>query len=355
MAQDRLRPGEDAKLERYLERAQRAGQRARDLIQQMLTFSRGQRGEPRPLALAPLIEESVKLLGSTLPSSMELHTSVAREVPLVCLDPIQVEQVLMNLCINARDAMAGSGFVEVGLRHAEHHGAICASCRKPVEGPFVEIAVRDTGPGLPPEHLDRVFEPFFTTKEVGKGSGMGLAMVHGIVHEYDGHILVDTAPGAGATFRVLFRPLETAGTSGEYETDPAAASTKGGPVLQGRVLLVDDDEVAGGFMQDLLEEWGLTVAAFRDATQARGHFAQHPEVFDLAILDQTMPRMTGFELAGQMLAIRPDFPIVLYTGYSETLSEERIIDAGIRALVRKPVDTDALCTLLKDLLAEQAS
>lgn len=239
MAQERVAGAADEKLERYLERALRSGRQARDLIQQLLTFSRGQRGAPRPLALAPLVNESVKLLRSTLSSSIEFETAIASALPAVLLDPVQIDQVLMNLCINARDAMDGSGVLRVTLARVRHEAAVCSSCRQPVAGEFVELAVGDTGCGIEPEVIDRMFEPFFTTKEPGKGSGMGLSTVHGIVHEHGGHVLVETAPGAGATFRVLFRPMPEsaqAGPGAGRAAEPGAASWR----LKGRVLVVDD-------------------------------------------------------------------------------------------------------------------
>ncbi|HXV07131.1 MAG TPA: PAS domain S-box protein, partial [Burkholderiales bacterium] len=182
----------DARMGRYLDQAHVASTRARDLIQQMLTFSRGRRGEPRALALPPLVKEAVKLLRSTLPSSIELDTELSVEVPAVLLDPVQVEQVLLNLCINARDAMSGAGQIRVRVGTVDDRGRTCTSCRKPLpSGRLVELSVRDTGSGIRPEVIDRMFEPFFSTKEVGKGSGMGLATVHGIVHEHGGHVIVD--------------------------------------------------------------------------------------------------------------------------------------------------------------------
>ena len=200
LAADRPTAAADSKLERYLEQAQSGVRRARDLIQQMLTFSRGQRGDPRPVALGPLVRESMKLLRSTLPATVEIDTRIARELPAVMLDPVHLEQVLLNLCINARDAMGGSGDIHASAEVVEIAEATCASCHQRVHGRFVELAVKDSGPGISPEVLDRMFEPFFTTKDAGKGSGMGLATVHGIVHEYGGHICVDTALGAGTRF-----------------------------------------------------------------------------------------------------------------------------------------------------------
>ncbi len=164
----------------------------------MLTFSRGRRGEPRPLDLPRATRDALKLIGATLPSSMVMDVDLDTDVPAVIADPVQVEQVLLNLLINARDAMRGTGAVVVRAGIEEHAGVVCASCRKPIDGRFVALAVRDSGSGIAPEVLDRIFDPFYTTKDVGKGSGMGLSMVHGIVHEYGGHVMVETAPSAVA-------------------------------------------------------------------------------------------------------------------------------------------------------------
>ncbi|MFP5507106.1 MAG: PAS domain S-box protein [Gammaproteobacteria bacterium] len=349
LAEERVRAQGDAKLLGYLERAQRSGQRARDLIQQMLTFSRGQRGEPRPLQLAPLIKETVKLLGATLPSSIEIATRLDCDAPRALLDPVQVEQVLMNLCINARDAMQGSGRIEVRLSEVAHDGQSCAGCRQAVAGRYVEICVSDSGPGIPPEVLERMFEPFFSTKEAGKGSGMGLATVHGIVHEHGGHVLVDSAPGQGARFRVLFPPL--AGAAETASANVAAASgARHGPQLAGRVLVVDDDESAGDFMGDLLETWGLTPTVLRESPEALDMLRARPDAFDLVVLDLTMPRMNGLDLARRLRALRADLPLILYSGYSEGVTEAQLRAAGVDARVRKPVDTDELLDILRRLL-----
>lgn len=349
LAEERVRDMGDAKLSGYLERAQRSGQRARDLIQQMLTFSRGQRGEPRPLQLAPLIKETVKLLGATLPSSIEFTTRLDNDAPHALLDPVQVEQVLMNLCINARDAMQGSGRIELRLGAAAHENQTCSSCRQPVSGRYLELRVGDDGPGISPQVLERMFEPFFSTKEVGKGSGMGLATVHGIVHEHGGHVLVDSAPGQGARFRVLFPPLAGAAEAPGAQTETGAGARQG-PALSGRVLVVDDDESAGDFMGDLLATWGLTPTVLHESPAALEMLRARPDAFDLVVLDLTMPRMNGLELARRLRTLRGDLPLILYSGYSEGLSEDQLRAAGVNARVHKPVDTDELLAIVRRLL-----
>ena len=337
----------DPKLGHYLEQAMLSSRRARDLIQQMLTFSRGQRGERRPLDLRRVAAESARLLRSSLPATLELETVTDEAVPLASLDRVQAEQVLLNLCINARDAVGGQGRVRVRVGRSGRRGAVCASCRNRVHGEFVELEVSDDGPGIPPAVMERIFEPFFTTKEVGKGSGMGLATVHGIVHEHGGHVLVESRTGAGATFRVLFPVLRSAGADIEHETLPGYVPAARGTGLRGRVLLVDDEEMVVGFMRELLEGWGLRVTAKANGPDARAAFADEPEGYDLVITDQTMPRLTGLQLAGELMRIRPDVPIIMYTGYADDLTEAQATQAGVSALIRKPVEPAALLAVLK--------
>jgi PAS domain S-box-containing protein len=353
MAQERALGYGDAKLGKYLARAEHSGRRAKELIQQMLTFSRGQRGEPRSLPLEPHLREAVKLLQSSLPSSVEIRTEFAADVPPVLLDPLHVEQVLMNLCINARDAMQGKGTVAISLRVVDCSGRVCTSCHQPVAGEFVELAVRDTGPGIAPEILERMFEPFFSTKQVGKGSGMGLAMVHGIVHESGGHIHVATRAGQGATLAVWFpawRPPTHAAQSRRASPSEAAGAVPMGPGLRGRVLVTEDEASVRELMQDLLTSWGLEVALAANGVEACERFAADPDGFDLVLLDQTMPRMTGLEAAEQVGKLRPAVPILLYTGYGEQVTQAQLAAAGVRALAKKPLDIPRFRRQLEALL-----
>jgi len=348
MAQEWQEAHGDEHLRRYLERAQNSVQRARDLIQQMLTFSRGQHGEPRPLALAAVVGESLDLLRSTLPSSLELTLGCEPDLPEIMADPVHVEQVLMNLCINARDAMQGSGRLDITLRAVTAApGGVCASCRKPLRGRYVELAVGDSGPGISPEVAERMFEPFFSTKGVAKGSGMGLSTVHGIVHEGGGHILLDTESGRGSIFRILLPPLATLPQAAPVTARGAAAKRAGGRApLHGTVLLVDDDPDVREFMAERLASWGLGVSVCANAVEALDHFMDVDAPFDLLVVDQTMPKMTGTEFAALVLERFPGLPVLLYTGYSDDLTEAQVQALGIRALVRKPVDDAALYALL---------
>src|SRR5688572_20320564 len=290
LASEREAATRDAKLPGYLEQALASCRQARDLIQQMLTFSRGQRGSPQPLALADAVGESLKLLRGSLPSSLEIDTRL-EDTRAVMLDPVQLDQILLNLSINARDAMAGLGRIQVAVRAtALREKAVCASCRKRFRGEFAELAVADSGPGIAAAVLERMFEPFFTTKEVGRGSGMGLATVHGIVHEHEGHIIVESAPGNGSRFRVLL-PMQ-AGEAPAPNPGPPARKTRN--PLRGRVLVVDDEKVVAEFMRELLGSWGLEAAALVSPVGVLERISREPP--DLVILDHTMPGITGMSL-----------------------------------------------------------
>jgi PAS domain S-box-containing protein len=342
--------GGDGKLASYLEQANLSCARARDLIQQMLMFSRGRRGEPRPLVLAPLLRDSIRLLRSSFPSTITLMADLDNDAPPVVLDPVQLEQVLMNLAINARDATRASGEIRIAVRPAGSVALVCTSCRKNVDGDMVELVVADDGPGIPPDVRERMFEPFFTTKEVGQGSGMGLATVHGIVHEHGGHIVVESAPGKGATFRVLLPALQTssvvARTRIEGDSFPRAT-------LAGRLAIIDDEASVAGFMQELLANWDLQATVFADARSALDAIKAGSN-FDLVITDQTMPRMTGIEFAIAARALRPELPIVLYTGYSEQIAAADAERSGVAAVIRKPIDPSALLATLNRYLPRGA-
>ncbi len=337
--------GADAKVATYLEQADLSCKRARDLIQQMLTFSRGRRGEPRPLALAPLVRESAKLLRSSFPATIDLRTELDEDAPLALMDPIQLEQVLMNLAINARDAIRSIGEIRIAVRCSGPTKGDCASCRGNVEGEFVELTVADNGSGIPAEVQERMFEPFFTTKEVGHGSGMGLSTVHGIVHEHGGHIVVESGAGRGAVFRVLLPALQSRECAGAQPLPAARDRALPRAALTGRVAVVDDELSVGRFMQDLLTQWGLEVALFENAGKALDALGAGDE-FDLVITDQTMPGMTGIELARAARALRPGLQVILYTGYGEGVAPAEIEASGIAGLAGKPIEPSELLALL---------
>ncbi len=355
VAKEHVETLQDAKLSRYLDRAHRSGLRARNLVQQMLTFSRGQRGQPRPVDLAHITREMIALLESTLPSSIELTNHIPERLPTIVMDPLHFEQVLLNLCINSRDAMNGVGKLVIELSERQCTDCVCcASCRLPLGGSFVELTITDSGPGIPPEIQQRMFEPFFSTKESNMGTGMGLAIVHGIVHEYGGHLVVKSEVGRGTSIRVLL-PCDPAALTIPVQSPQTNASSSVEPNLEGHVLCVDDNPEVGEFVQELLEQWGLKVTRFDDSLLARAHFEVHPDDFDFVLLDQTMPAMTGLELATVLLTLRPALAILLYTGYSDRVNEETVKAAGVRALIKKPLDLAHFRRQVEALLQERAT
>jgi len=338
------------KLKRYLEQAQASGRRARDLIQQLLTFARGRHGDRSAVSLPALVADAHDLVRSVMPSTLDLQMTID-EVPKVVADRIQLEQVLLNLCINARDALNGVGTVNVAVRHVVTVDLVCASCRKRIAGDFVELAVCDNGPGIPPDVLERIFEPFYTTKAVGKGSGMGLAVVHGIVHEHGGHVIVDTFTGRGTAFRMLLPstvgPDEAAPVCGEAGS---AASRAARSKLRGRVLVVDDEPSVAHFMRELLDSWGLEASIAGEPEAALSMLRVDAEGYDLVITDQTMPRMSGLELAEEIGRMSAAPPVVLYTGYAEGVDPAELSAAGVKGLVRKPLEPGELRAVITGYL-----
>ena len=343
---------QDEKIARYLQRALRSGQKARDLIQQMLTFSRGQRGEPKPLSLAPLVKESMKLLESTLPSTIEIHTECDYASPLVNVDPLHIEQIIMNLCINARDAMNSAGRLMISVQARHCRDCICASCQQSIAGDYVVLAVSDTGIGIEKHEITRIFEPFYSTKEVGKGSGMGLSTVHGIVHEYGGHIGLESSPGNGTTFRIFLPAIRQISTGVIHHQELSPTPTQLRKHLSGRVALVDDEVSVSEFMQDMLENWGMDVYTFNSSMEAKSFIEANPDAFDLIILDQTMPKLTGIELARHIIAVNPHVPMILYTGHSDEIRDSDVELLNIKALVKKPIDVDEFYRLTKRTLED---
>jgi CheY-like chemotaxis protein len=346
LASEGLPAAADARLRSYLEQAEQSCHRARDLIQQMLAFGRGQRGEPRPVALRSLVGESARMLRATLPATLELVHRVEGD-PVARVDPVQAHQVLLNLCINARDALGESGRIVVTARTVRLPEATCTSCRHRFAGEFAEVSVEDSGSGIAPGVIERMFDPFFSTKDIGQGTGMGLSIVHGVVHEHGGHVLVESQRGFGSTFRVLL-PLAA---REDVEADGTATdTTRDSGALRGRLLLVEDEQSVLGFMRELLQGWGLDVVATRDPRDALRRFSAEPDRFDVVLTDHTMPGMTGMELARALVARRAAVPVLLYSGRSELLEADAAAEAGVRRLLSKPIDSAALHGALRELI-----
>jgi len=347
LAGERRTTQEDAKLVTYLDAIRQSGERARELVAKMLAFSRS---EPRevvtPTSVQPLIGEAVKLLKAIIPANIHIVTVSEPGLPPVLVDGVDLHQAIVNLAVNARDAIAGHGQITIAVRAPRQLRGQCASCRESFTDRYVEIAVSDTGAGIAPEHLPRLFEPFFSTKEVGKGTGMGLAVTHGVVHRVGGHILVDSAPGAGTTVRLLLRAAQA-----PVRAVPPTAQSPAAPVPRvARILVVDDEPLVMGLISEVLEGHGYAVVGYTDSRQALA-WARSPEArFDLLVTDQTMPGLTGVELARELLAMRPMLPVVLCTGFSENVDARVAAAMGIRHFFSKPIPLERLVAAVDTLI-----
>ena len=331
----------------YVQEILQAGIRAKELVAQLLTFSHRREAATQAIDVTSIIQEVTKLLRSTMPTSISIDCVIADALPEVLISPVQLHQIVMNLGVNARDAMEESGMVRIKAEQVTLEGTqSCASCHTNYSGTYLMISVRDSGAGIQPEHLLRIFDPFFTTKEVGRGSGLGLSVLHGIIHSANGHIEVRTVQNQGTEFRVYLPPHSS-------EVSPTPVDTKkdsGHSLIRGRVMVVDDEASIVGFMTVLLENLGCQVTGLTSSTKALQMFQNDPGCVDLVITDQTMPELTGVELARGMLACRPDIPIILSTGYSNVIDDEAVRTAGIRRFLMKPVPARVLADVVAEYL-----
>ncbi len=325
----------------------KAAHRARGLVKQILTFSRQEKQELKPIPVGPIVAETLKFLRSSLPATIDIRTNFNARTARVLADPTQIHQTVMNLCTNAGHAMRDAGGVlTVGLDEVRLEDADITSYPDLTPGPYVRLTVSDTGHGMPPETLARIFEPFFTTKTREEGTGMGLSVVHGIVKSLGGEIKVYSEPGKGSTFQVLL-PL--------ISVEETAAVAVSGEMPTGRehILFVDDEEALAVLGGQMLERLGYRVTVKTSAIEALAAFRERPQGFDLIISDQTMPHLTGAKLAREILQLRPDLPIILCTGFSESLSPEKAQHLAIDALLMKPLSIRDLAVAVRQVLDRQ--
>jgi len=335
----------DSQAQKNLEEILKATNRAKELVKQILTFSRQSCQERKPLKVQFLVKEALKLLRATIPSTIEFDIRVDESCGPINGDPTQIHQVVMNLCTNAYHAMQQTGGrLEVELREVE------ISYEKSLErvgmkvGPHLQLTVRDSGCGMDPGVMDRIFEPYYTTKEQGKGTGLGLSVIHGIVKNHGGDICVSSQPGKGTTFTVYLPIIDEI----ELETEEIKSS----PTAKGneRILLIDDEEQIIDIEQQILERLGYKVTPKTDSEEALMEFATLPERFDLVITDMTMPKLTGDQLARRLMDIKPDIPVILCTGFNESITEEKALAMGIDKFVMKPVVKDELASTIRSVL-----
>ena len=339
MSLDDAEPG--SLLEKNLRHILNSSFRARDLIRQMLTFSRKTEYEIKPLPLTPLIKETAKLLRASIPTTVQIDVNTESTSDVVLANATGIQQIIMNLCMNAAHAMRErGGTLTIGLSDGEP-GLLSLP-----PGRYIELSVRDTGTGMNAEVQKRIFEPFFTTKEVGQGTGMGLAVVYGIVKSMKGEITVESRPGEGSTFRVLIPKAVTKEASDALTPEE---------VLRGKekILFVDDEEIIVELGKGMLERLGYEVTATTSSTKALRLFSEDPSRFDLIITDQTMSELTGMRLASEVLKLRPGVPIILCTGHSDSVNPESAKAAGIGAFLLKPLAKRELAQVVRRMLDQK--
>ena len=335
----------DPELSEDLGQVSEAAFRARDLVRQILTFSRKAEKKKIPLRVSSVAQEALKLLRPSIPATIEIRQRLDGE-GLVLADPTQIHQVIMNLCTNAYHAMEQAGGVLAVAVEEQDLAAETAGATHLPPGRYAVLSVSDTGVGMDRETLGRIFDPYFTTKEKGKGTGLGLAVVDGIVRDHDGRVAVYSEPGEGTTFRV-YLPLTDraapAASAGEPEAPPAGAGHE-------RVLVVDDEESIRAVLARSLRHAGYAVTVHADARAALEAFERAPAAWDLLITDMTMPGMSGKELARRAMEVRPGLPVILCCGYSSLISAEEALNMGIRSYVEKPVELAALLEIVRKVL-----
>ena len=316
--------------------------RAKDVVRQLLSFGRKSELQLIPLDIGTIIRESLRLIRSSMPSNIEIRQNLHEDIWATLGDPTQINQILINLSTNAADAIGDAGGVlSVSLENIE------IACQNPElnlePGRYVKLTVSDTGVGISEEHMERIFDPYYTTKQVGRGTGLGLAVVHGIVETHRGRIKVSSKPGKGAAFEIYFHAVDES---------PVVDAVNTAALPRGRetILFVDDEKSIVKLNQKRLQGLGYQVAGTADPLKALEMFRHRSIQFDLVITDMTMPKMMGDELAAELLKIRPDIPIILCTGFSGHISEEQALKKGIRAFVIKPLEIKELAETIRRVL-----
>ena len=321
-----------------------ASNRAAELVKQILTFSRQKDSKKQPLRPHLIVKEALKMLRSTLPTTITIQQYIDPDCGLILADPTNIHQITVNLCTNALHAMTdGKGTLNVELHHQELTAAALGGGIV-TPGPFVVLTVSDSGCGMNKATIDRIFDPYFTTKEIGKGTGLGLAVIQGIVQDVHGFIRVTSIPGEGSSFIIYFPEFqEKMYTEGSEEIVIPQRGDE-------HILVVDDEPFLVRVTQRQLENHGYTVTGISSSKDALEMIEANPWQFDLLITDQTMPRLTGMELALAVMAIRPDLPVILCTGHSDLVSEEEALQSGVKRYITKPIAANELTLAARSVL-----
>ena len=333
-----------------LEAVRKASLRAKDVVQQLLSFSRQTDQVRTPIKIGPLIRESLRLLRSSVPANIDIRQHLPDDLRMILADPTQIRQMIINLCTNAAHAMEeDGGVIEIRLANAEFDENAVIQYHGLKPGRYVKLTVSDTGTGIRQEAKERIFDPYFTTKEVGKGSGMGLSVVHGIVRDHGGTVSVHSEIGKGSVFSICFPIIEQ-----EEQETPDEIIPPLPPGGTERILFVDDEVSLAKMGEERLRRLGYDVEARTDPEEALSLFLENPAGFDLVITDMSMPHMTGDVLAKRILDERPEMPIILCTGFSERITEEKAKSVGIRKYIEKPIGYADFALAIRDVLDERS-
>ena len=344
MAQDQA--PENSLIHADLDKVLSAGHRAKDLVAQILAFSRQTKSEQIHLHPQPILKEAIKLIRSSIPTTISVEQNIEDGCGAIKADPTQLHQIIMNLCTNSYQAMEEhGGILSITLDRTELTTDDLRDEPSLIPGSYVQLTIADTGPGINPDIQKHIFDPYFTTKEVGKGTGLGLSVVHGIVKNHGGMISADSKVGEGTTFHVFFPELIEM-----IEENVVAAQSM--PTGNERILFVDDERSLADMGKQLLERSGYSVTALTSSREALEMFRAQPDQFDLVITDQTMPGLTGVNLAQAIFAIQQNMPIILCTGYSTTISKKKALAMGIREFVMKPMLKNDIAPLIRKVLDE---
>lgn len=335
----------DSQTIKLLAKIYNASLRAKELVKQILSFSRQSEMKLQPIQPRLVIKEALKLLRSSIPSTIEIRTEI-EEGTTILADPVQIHQIIMNLCTNAYHAMREvGGILNVSLSTTViNKDDIKVASLNITPGPYVKLVVSDTGCGMSNDLLEKIFDPYFTTKEKGEGTGLGLSVIHGIVKGYKGHISVYSEVGNGTTFNIYFPEQQS-----ELQKQEKIKVSQL-PTGTENVLIVDDDEAIGTVTYSILKQLGYKVEVFTSSTEALNAFIAKPNSFDLIITDMTMPQMTGIQLAQKVLSKRKNLPIILCTGFSSLITEEKAKDMGIKGFLLKPILMKELAKKVREVL-----
>jgi PAS domain S-box-containing protein len=356
LATEKYASNKNEQLYTYLNEISEACGRGKDIINQMTHFKQEKKGILHPVILRTIVENNINMLGPVIPSEIKIKTNINKDMPAIKANPASLNQAILNVIINAKEAIENNGTIRINIDKFNTHELQCASCLDIITGTYINLSVQDTGHGISDEFIDKIFNLHSSTKQntsTEPNHGTGLSTVHKAVHDAGGHILVDTS-NSGTTFNILLK-IATGSSSpinNMADIKPVTQTTNETINTNKHIMVVDDENSIAAFLGELLSHCEFKVSTFTDPTKALKSFINAPDTYDLVLTDQTMPIITGAELAEKMLALRPDLPVVLHTGHSDLIDEKQAAQMNIRGFLRKPSETHILLKCITDLLED---